>query len=82
MANFSQFREDPTTVTEDGIDINKVETALKTVDVELLNTKGEMKDLGVVIDQLGLKWDGLDRNTRAYLATTIAGNRLYMLAVA
>ena len=75
VANFSQFKEDPTSLTEDGTSINDVDEALRSVGVDLLDTEGNMRDLGLVIDDLGRKWDGLNRNTKAYLATTIAGTR-------
>lgn len=75
VANFAEFSEDPSAVTEDGTSINDVDEALKTVGIQLLDTSGQMRDLGDVIDELGEQWDGLDRNTRSYLATTIAGTR-------
>lgn len=75
VANFSQFREDPNALTEEGVSVNDVDEALKTVGVELLDSQGNMRDLGEVIDDLGQKWDGLNRNTKAYLATIIAGTR-------
>lgn len=75
VANFSQFKEDPNATNEDGIDINKADKALKTVGIQLLDTNGEMRDLGEIIDELGKKWSGLSRNTKSYLATVIAGTR-------
>ena len=73
VANFAQFKEDPTSTTEDGIDVNKVDKALKSVGIQLLDSTGQMRDLGDVIDELGMQWEYLDRNTRSYLATMIAG---------
>ena len=61
--------------TEDSTDVNDVETALKTVGVSLRDTKGELRDLEDVFDDLGPKWKSLDRNTQAYLGTIIAGTR-------
>ena len=62
--------------TEDGdTDVNKVETALKSVGVQLRDTHGELRDLEDVLDELGKKWNSLDRNTQAYLGTIIAGTR-------
>ena len=73
VANFAQFKEDPTSTTEDGVDVNKVDKALKSVGIQLLDSTGQMRDLGDVIDELGMQWEHLDRNTRSYLATMIAG---------
>ena len=62
--------------TEDGeTDVNKVETALKSVGVALRDANGELRDLEDVFDELGPKWQSLDRNTQAYLGTIIAGTR-------
>lgn len=61
--------------TEDSTDVNDVETALKSVGVSLRDTTGQLRDLEDVFDELGPKWNQLDRNTQAYLGTIIAGTR-------
>lgn len=61
--------------TEDATDVNDVETALKSVGVSLRDTQGQLRDLEDVFDELGPKWNQLDRNTQAYLGTIIAGTR-------
>lgn len=61
--------------TEDTTDVNDVETALKSVGVSLRDTQGQLRDLEDVFDELGPKWNQLDRNTQAYLGTIIAGTR-------
>lgn len=74
MARFQQIKEAGT--TEDGdTDVNAVETALKSVGVSLRDEQGILRDLGDVLDELGPKWQSLDRNTQAYLGTVIAGTR-------
>lgn len=74
MSRMQQVKEAGT--TEDGeTDVNKVETALKSVGVQLRDTQGELRDLEDVLDELGGKWQSLDRNTQAYLGTIIAGTR-------
>ena len=74
MARFQQIKEAGT--TEDGdTDVNAVETALKSVGVSLRDEEGLLRDLGDVLDELGPKWNSLDRNTQAYLGTVIAGTR-------
>jgi len=75
VANFTQFKEDPSGLAEEGSEINKVDKALKSVGISLTNTNGEVRDLGEVIDELGGKWGNLDRSQKAYLATAIAGTR-------
>ncbi len=61
--------------TEDDTDVNAVEKALKSVGVQLRDAKGQLRDLGDVLEELGPKWNSLDRNTQAYLGTVIAGTR-------
>lgn len=74
MARFQQVKEAGT--TEDGeTDVNKVETALKSVGIQLRDSQGELRELGDVLEELGPKWNSLDRNTQAYLGTVIAGTR-------
>ena len=74
MARMQQVKEAGT--TEDGeTDVNKVETALESVGIALRDTQGELRDLEDVFDELGPKWQSLDRNTQAYLGTIIAGTR-------
>lgn len=61
--------------TEDDTDVNQVETALKSVGVQLRDSEGQLRELGDVLNELGPKWATLDRNTQAYLGTVIAGTR-------
>ena len=61
--------------TEDDTDVNAVEKALKSVGVQLRDAEGQLRDLGDVLEELGPKWNGLSRNTQAYLGTIIAGTR-------
>lgn len=75
VARMAEIKADPDKALEDGTDFNKVQTALKTVGIELTNTSGEMRALDDVLDELGGKWNNLSRNSKAYLATIIAGNR-------
>jgi TP901 family phage tail tape measure protein len=73
MARMQQIKEGNN--TEDETDVNDVETALKTVGISLRDSNGQLRDLESVLDELGPKWGGLDRNTQAYLGTIIAGTR-------
>lgn len=61
--------------TEDDTDINNVETALKSVGIALRDTQGQLRDLEEIFDELGPKWNTLDRNTQAYIGTIVAGTR-------
>lgn len=58
------------------VDVNKVDTALKTVGVQLRDSlTGQFRDLDDVFLELASKWDTLDRNTQRYVATIAAGSR-------
>ena len=61
--------------TEDTVDINSVETALRSVGIALRDTQGQLRDLEEIFAELGPKWNSLNRNTQAYLGTIIAGTR-------
>src|SRR5699024_10291305 len=45
VARMAELKEDPTTALEDGVDVNKVQTALRTVGIELFDTTNQMRDL-------------------------------------
>lgn len=60
---------------EDGMDVNKVDNALKNIGVSLRNANGEFRDLDDVLIDVGGKWDSITRNQQAYVATTLAGTR-------
>lgn len=57
----------------DGTSINQVAKALAAVDIKLVDSQGQFRNFGKVMDELGAKWSSLDQRTKAYLATTIAG---------
>lgn len=61
--------------TDDDTDVNDVETALKSVGIQLRDSEGQLRDLGEVLTELGPKWNSLSRNTQAYLGTVVAGTR-------
>lgn len=75
VANFTQFKEDPSQLGIEGSEINKVDKALKSVNINLADSTGEVRDLSEVLDELGSKWDTLTRSQKSYLATQIAGTR-------
>lgn len=78
IARFQELKKDPAEIGEvDGeiVDANKIETALRSVDVALRDTNGQFRDLDQVFLELASKWDGLDTNTQRYIATIAAGSR-------
>ena len=65
-----------TTDEGEAVDVNKIDTALKTIGVRLTDEQGQMRALDQVLIETAQKWDGLDSMTQRYLATMAAGSRL------
>ena len=59
----------------EAIDINKIDTALKSVGSSLTDSSGKMRNMDEVLLELAGKWDTLDIMTQRYIATTAAGSR-------
>lgn len=64
-----------TTDEGEAVDVNKIDTALKTIGVRLTDEQGQMRALDQVLIETAQKWDGLDSMTQRYLATMAAGSR-------
>ena len=82
IARFAEVKklisEGETTGTdEEGteIDVNNIETALKTAGVALRDTTGQMRNLDDVFIELASRWDSLDTMQQRYIATQAAGSR-------
>ena len=75
---FNELKKAPSEIQEvDGevVDANKIETALRTAGIALRDTNGEIRNTDEVLFELSSKWNTLDKNTRAYIATMAAGSR-------
>jgi TP901 family phage tail tape measure protein len=74
---FARMREltDIGKTIEDGMDVNRVEASLRSIGVALRDGNGEFRNLDDVLLEVGSRWDSIDRNQQAYLATTLAGTR-------
>ena len=78
IARFQEMKKDPTSLVDaDGVamDVNKVDTALKSIGVALTNSKGEFRDLDDVFLDISKRWDSLSQGQQRYIATTAAGSR-------
>lgn len=62
-------------VEEDGTTFSNVAKALNSVGIAAVDSAGQLRNLQDIMNELGPIWKDLDRNHRAYLATTLAGNR-------
>ena len=60
---------------EDGMNVNRVETALRQVGVQLIDTNGQFRDMQAVLTDVGNAWETLNTNQRASVAVALAGTR-------
>ena len=78
IARFQEMKQDPTKLVDSegvALDANKIDTALKTIGVDLKNQKGEFRDLDTVFLEISEKWDSLTQGQQRYIATIAAGSR-------
>lgn len=62
---------------EDGTDLNKYSSALLAVGINIKDANGELKDMDIILDEMGAKWQTLHRDEQMALAQTVAGVRQY-----
>ena len=78
IARFQEMKQDPTKLVDSegvAMDVNKIDTALKTIGVDLTNARGEFRDLDDVFLDISAKWDSLTQGQQRYIATIAAGSR-------
>lgn len=62
---------------DDGTNLNKYSEALSKVGINIKDTSGELKDMDIILNELGSKWNTLRRDQQMSLAQTVAGVRQY-----
>lgn len=62
---------------EDGTTLNDYSKALLAVGVNIKDDNGELKDMNVILDEVGAKWATLGKDQRVALAQQVAGIRQY-----
>lgn len=62
---------------EDGVDLNKYSEVLKTIGVHVLDSNGNLKEMDVILNQLGEKWKLIGEAQQVAVAETVAGVRQY-----
>ena len=80
VARFQELKKAPSEIASEidgeAIDVNKIDTALKSIGVSLMdNVTGQFRDLDDVFLEIASKWQSLDKNTQRYIATIAAGSR-------
>lgn len=57
--------------------LGDVSSALESVGVKVLGTNGQLRDTGDILEDLGSKWNSIDKNTQSAVAQAVAGKRQY-----
>lgn len=60
---------------EDGLDLNRVEGALRQVGIRLRDANGEFRSMEDVLTEVGTQWDTLNKTQQASVAVALAGTR-------
>lgn len=74
FARMSEIKDLGATL-EDGMSVGRVDAALKSVGVQLTDTRNELRNLDEVLIELGHNWVNMSKNQKAYVATALAGTR-------
>lgn len=61
----------------DGVTLGKYSSALKTVGVDILDYKGNLKEMDTILDELGERWQSIGKNQQIALAQTVGGVQQY-----
>ena len=67
---------------EDGTTLNKYSAALAAVGIDIKKQNGELKDMDVILAEMGEKWKKISKDQQIALAQTVAGVRQYNQLVA
>ena len=62
---------------DDGTTLGQYSEALNKVGVNIKGTNGELKDMDIILDEIGAKWKNLERDEQAALAKAVGGLRQY-----
>lgn len=78
IARFQELKENPYQISEvegEEVDFNRVDKALKSIGVDLMDNRDKFRDLDDVFLDISSKWDGLSQTQQRYVATIAAGAR-------
>lgn len=67
---------------DDGTTLGRYSQALATIGVNIKDANGELKDMDDILNELGAKWDQIDRSTQVAVAQTVGGTRQYQQLIA
>ena len=78
IARFQELKQNPYEISEvegEEVDFNRVDKALKTIGVDLMDNRDKFRDLDDVFMDISSKWDSLSQTQQRYIATIAAGSR-------
>lgn len=78
IARFQEMKKNPNEIVDvegEEVSFNRVDTALKSIGVELTKNKNEFRDLDEVFMDISEKWGSLTQTQQRYIATISAGSR-------
>ena len=67
---------------EDGTTLGKYSKALDAVGISIKDQNGELRNMDNILDDMGAKWQTLNKDQQVALAQTVAGQRQYTQLVA
>lgn len=67
---------------DDGTTLGQYSQALATIGIDIKDVNGEIKDMNVILDEMGAKWNTLSKDSQIALAQNVAGVRQYTQLIA
>ena len=67
---------------DDGTDLGKYSKALDTIGVKIKDVNGEVRQMDDILDDIGQRWNTIDKATQIAVAQTVAGTRQYTQMIA
>lgn len=67
---------------EDGTTLNQYSQALEKVGINIKDSNDELKDMDNIIEEMGNKWQSIDKDQQVALAQQVAGVRQYTQLIA
>ena len=67
---------------EDGTTLGSYSEALSKVGINIKDANGQLKDMDIILDEMGTKWEQLDKDQQVALAKNVAGIRQYTQLIA
>ena len=67
---------------DDGTTMGQYSEALAAVGISIKDTNGQVKSMNAILDEMGAKWNSLNKDTQIALAQNVAGVRQYTQLIA